>query len=103
MDSHFGSSSGATPDPASRLVRLEEVQAHTEHTVDQLNQEIYELTKKLSQTLGRLDHLEKRMMTLNNQLIESGGTGEVGGGESREAGADASPTDLDEPPIGEIA
>lgn len=53
---------GARHDPLDgRLMRLEEHVAFTEHTVEQLSQEIIDLNKRLAETTRRLALLESRL------------------------------------------
>lgn len=51
-------------DIGARLLRLEEAQAFSEHTVEQLSGEIAELNKRLAEALAHIRMLESRLQRL---------------------------------------
>lgn len=51
-------------DLAARLLKLEEAQAFSEHTVEQLSGEIAELNKRLAEALAHIRLLENRLQRL---------------------------------------
>lgn len=58
------------PDIGMRLSRFEEGQAFTERTVEQLNDEVVLVNKRLSEAMTRIERLEKRLDRLTGVVSE---------------------------------
>lgn len=58
------------PDLEMRLTRFEEVQAFSERTVEQLNEEIVSVNERLSEAAKRIERLESRLDHLTGMASE---------------------------------
>jgi uncharacterized coiled-coil protein SlyX len=59
--------SGQIPD---RLTKLEENQGFAEHTLEQLNEELVQVNRRLAEALTRLDVVEQRIARLMGTVTE---------------------------------
>lgn len=59
------------PRTEARLQRLEEAAGFADHAMDELNQSVLDLARRLDQALARLDALERRLGSIEDAAAES--------------------------------